>query len=307
MHYIITGAHGFIGSHLTCELLKYPHVSIIAVVRKGSNLWRLQPFLNQITLIKSDSFQEENLFSFLDPSVPVTVFHLAWEGVEGSYRNDLMQQTNLALLKNLLCQIKSLSIQTIIALGSQAEYGSKDHPIQEDEELKPLTLYGQAKIEACRYLQDYTLLHGINCIWLRLFSSYGPMDNPAWLIPYVITQFSQNTPPLLTEGIQIWDYLYVEDVAKALIASSYLKGNHILNLGSGSKLIIKDLITIIYKLMKPTASLCFGAMPFRSDQIMYLQADMSKFFSMSNWRPKTSLKKGLEKTIDFFLKKTINS
>ncbi len=305
MHYIITGAHGFIGSHLICELLKHPHTSIIAIVRKGANLWRLQSFLNQINLIQSDSFQEENLLSFLDPCIPVTVFHLAWEGVQGSYRNDLMQQRNLALLKNLLLQIRPLSIQTIIALGSQAEYGSKNHPIQEDEELKPLTLYGQAKIEVCRYLQDYTLSQQINCIWLRLFSSYGPMDNPAWLIPYAITQFLQNQSPLLTEGIQVWDYLYVQDVANALIASSYLKGHHILNLGSGSEIVIKDLITIIYKLIKPTADLHFGMAPFRSDQIMYLQADMSKFFRLSSWRPETLLKKGLEKTIEFFSYQTI--
>jgi len=302
MHYILTGAHGFIGSYLAHELIHHPHTSIIAVVRKGANLSRLNDIRQYITVLESDGFKEKNLFQSLSSTISVTVFHLAWEGVIGSYRNDLSQHRNLDLLKNLLSQIKSLPVSAIIALGSQAEYGSKDHPIEESEKLKPLTLYGQAKIQTCNYLQDYCLSHGIGCIWLRLFSSYGPMDNPSWLIPYVMTQFLQNKAPLLTEGTQIWDYLYVEDVAKALIASSHLKGNHIFNLGSASEVMIRNLVTRIYELIQPTSALCFGRAPFRSDQIMYLQANMSKFFAMSSWRPTVPLEKGLEKTLNYLRK-----
>ena len=299
MHYILTGAHGFIGSHLIRELIQHPYTSIVAVVKKGANLSRLNDIRHYITVIESDGFKEKELFQCLSSALSVTVFHLAWEGVIGSCRNDLSQRNNLDLLKNLLSQIKSLPVQTIIALGSQAEYGSKDHPIEESEELNPLTLYGQAKIQTCNYLQDYCLSHGIGCIWLRLFSSYGPMDNPAWLIPYVMTQFLQNKSPLLTEGTQLWDYLYVEDVAKALIASSSLKGHHIFNLGSASEVMIRNLVITIYELIQPRASLYFGKAPFRPDQIMYLQANMSKFFAISNWRPTVPLEKGLEKTLHY--------
>jgi len=293
---IVTGAQGFIGSHLVKRLIQQ-QTKVIAVVKKGADLWRLNPCLSKITLLETQGFQERDLFHSLKIQAPVSFFHLAWEGVLGAYRLDDLQKSNLTLTQNLLKSLKFLPLKTLVALGSQAEYGSKDHAIREEEELTPLTLYGKMKLEVCRLLQNYCSCYHSSFIWFRLFSCYGPYDRPEWLIPYVIGQFLQNKEPLLTQGDQRWDYLYVQDAVEALVQGEKLLGNHIFNLGSGITVTIKELVIKLYDLIRPAVALKFGTQPFRKDQIMHLQADMTRFFTATSWRPMTTLSEGLKTTI----------
>lgn len=300
MQYLITGATGFIGSNLVRELLKDPEALVIALVRKNANLWRLQGIEKNLILLTVDFLDYETLLKCLGQFTPKICFHLAWEGVQNPYRNDLIQMKNVSILKNLLKLTKDLKIEMFVGLGSQAEYGIKNHPIKEEENLNPITLYGIEKVKAYEFMKSYCKTYDIKYSWLRLFSSYGPMDNPFWLIPYVIKNLLEDKVPLLTEGIQEWDYLYVEDVVKAIAMAAFIDESGVFNLGSGATISIRKAVGIIYDQLKPELRPVFGTLPMRKNQQMHLQSDITKLLSKSLWRPSISLVEGLSKTIRYY-------
>jgi nucleoside-diphosphate-sugar epimerase len=302
MQYIVTGATGFIGAHLVRELIKNRENTVLALVRTHNSLWRLEECLvyENLHLIEVDFLDYVSLVDALKGYHPKTLFYVLWEGVQNTYRNDCIQTKNREILSNLLRLAKELEIETIVGLGSQAEYGIKHHPVQEEDSLQPTTLYGMEKVNAYKNMKEFCKAYTIKYRWLRLFSSYGPFDHPTWLIPYVITHLLQNKEILLTEGSQQWDYLYVEDVAKALVTAVDMKESGVFNLGSGESSSIRTIVSEIYKKLRPELRPSFGSLPFRQDQHMLLQADMSKFFSKSSWRPSISLEEGLDRTIHHY-------
>jgi UDP-glucose 4-epimerase len=297
--YIVTGANGFIGAHLVKELLKDPEHRVLALVRKDANCWRLSH--RDRLIVRNVQFNDyRQLVAAAHDFESKAIFHLAWEGVRNHYRNDPIQGNNFLVFQHLLRLAQEKKIEMVIGIGSQAEYGIKNYPIHEDECLKPITLYGREKVKACNYMQDFCSKYNIRHLWFRIFSAYGPMDNTEWLIPYVIQALLAGREPLLTQGSQVWDYLYVEDVAKALFFSSTQKHTGVFNLGSGIPVSIRQVVTTIYELLNQKHTIPFGTLPLREGQVMHLQANMVKFFSFYQWRPKISLKEGLVRTIQFY-------
>ena len=117
MQYFITGATGFIGSHLVREFLKDPNAVVIALIRKDANLWRLKGLDKKLTILEVDFLNYEALFKKLSAYTPKALFHLAWEGVSNAYRNDVIQKKNSPVLINLLNLTKDLKIELFIGLG----------------------------------------------------------------------------------------------------------------------------------------------------------------------------------------------
>lgn len=299
MQYLVTGATGFVGSHLVRELLKTPEATVIALIRKEASIWRLKEIQKKLILIEVDFLNYKELFSSIGQFSPKICFHLGWEGVLNNFRNDPIQKKNILILQNLLNLIKEIGIETFIGMGSQAEYGIKNHSIKEDEKLEPITLYGIEKVKAYELTKSYCEKHSIKYNWLRLFSCYGPMDNPIWLIPYVIRELLANKTPLLTEGFQQWDYLYIDDVVKAIMASISIKESGVFNLGSGLSVSIREVVGVIYDIINPGVKPFFGTLSVRKDQQHYLQADITKLLAKNVWKPSISLIEGLLKTIQY--------
>ena len=119
--------------------------------------------------------------------------------------------------------------------------------------------------------------HGLPACSFRLFSVYGPMDDPGWLIPFLILQILEGESPPLTEGTQNWDYLHVSDVAAAVCAvASVSEAEGVFNLGSGQPRSVRSIAEAIRDRIAPSRSLRFGEIPYRIDQIMHLEADIGR-------------------------------
>ena len=293
MRALITGANGFLGAELVKQLLKKPENEVAILVRKEASLFRLENTLDQVTRYSyEDSITEE-----FD-----VIFHLAWEGVGNAFRNISYLDNNLKLCRYVCDVAKKTSAKKIIALGSQAEYGPKTSAICEDALLSPTSIYGKEKIIICKELENFSRKEKISFIWVRVFSTYGPYDNPSWLIPYVIESFLERKSPQLTLGLQQWDYLFSEDAAKAFIALSKKSNSGIYNLGSGKVITIRSVIEMLYDILKPGIPLIFGQKPFASDQNFYLQANISKLLKDTAWRPRVEVDEGLKKTVEYYKK-----
>jgi nucleoside-diphosphate-sugar epimerase len=143
--------------------------------------------------------------------------------------------------------------------------------------------------------------------WVRLVAAYGPGDNPQHLIPSVIETLLAGKKPALTSGEQTWDYLYVEDVAKALCRIAAAGATGTLNLASGKTIVIRQLVERIRGLVDPNLPLRFGAEPYRRDQVMHLEADISRLRCATGWEPEVSLEEGLRRTVEWHKTNVFNT
>jgi nucleoside-diphosphate-sugar epimerase len=305
MRALVTGATGFVGSYLTRLLLSRGEA--VAVLRRPeSNVWRIKDVLTEVTQIEGDLLRVSGIRQQLSDFAPDTIFHLAWYGVSNRYRNDEAQiRNNLDGSLDLLRLARETGCHVFVGLGTQAEYGPQQRVLDEDAPTNPTTLYGAVKL--CTYLlaQQLAAEYGVRFAWLRLFSSYGPKDNPDWMVPYLIGALQRGERPALTRGEQRWDYIYVEDVAEAIYLTALAEAaKGVFNLGSGQSYILRDIVEQIRDLINPALPLGFGEVPYRPDQVFHLQANISKLRRATGWQPRTALADGLRQTVEWYLSKT---
>ena len=101
----------------------------------------------------------------------------------------------------------------------------------------------------------------------------------------------------MTRGEQLWDFLHVEDAARAFVAAAESHTNGVFNLGSGEANPLRKVIEMVRDLINPALPLGFGEVPYRPDQVMCLQADIMRITSETGWRPQTPLLEGLAKCV----------
>lgn len=301
MRCLVTGATGHIGSHLVRYLLEQS-VEVAALVRPTtSNLWRIKDMLPHLHVITGDLTAIDEAAPAIRDLAPDTVFHLGWYGVGNRYRDDPAQITqNLHGSLKLLELAHEVSCKRWIGLGSQAEYGPLNRVLTEDLPTHPATTYGVAKLCLGLLSEKLCEAYGIGFTWLRFTAAYGPMDDRDHMIPELILKLLQGEKPSLTLGEQCWDYLYVEDAVDAIwraAISPEAKG--IFNLGSGEAHSIRSIVEQIRDLIDPNLPLGFGEVPYRPDQIMHLQADISRLKQATGWAPQVRLDEGLRQTIEW--------
>ncbi|MDE2184667.1 MAG: NAD(P)-dependent oxidoreductase [Alphaproteobacteria bacterium] len=300
MRVFLTGGSGFLGSHVAAELVRRDH-GVICLCRNGSRPARLDAVRDAITLEPGDLHRRDQIDAALAKHKPDALCHLAWHGVFNVERNDPRQHDNAAAAGTLASSALAFGVRTIVATGSQAEYGPLNGPARESDALRPTTAYGRAKCEARRTLLELCADAGVRFAWLRVFSLYGPMDNDGWLIPSLIQALLDKRALSLTAGEQIWDFLYVADAARAIadvLETPTAAGDF--NLGSGLPVPLRHVIEAVRDLIDPGAMLGFGEIPYRPDQVMHLEADVDRLRHAVGWRPTTNLADGLAQTVAWY-------
>ena len=225
---------------------------------------------------------------------PEAVIHCAWAGVARQARFSQAQLANVDMTCRLVEEAAQAGVAKFVGIGSQAEYGRLDRRIGERDPTQPETLYGAAKLAACHLARQLAAQSGMDYAWLRLFASYGPGDNEAWLIPSVIAELSAGRRPRVSLGTQKWDYLHVKDVARGILAACVTPAaTGLFNLASGRPVAIRDVVERLRDLLAPGMDLVFGEIPFGKDQIMHLEGDNTRLRELTGWRPEISLEDGL--------------
>ncbi len=300
MRFFLTGASGFVGSHLLTRLLDEGH-AVAVLVRPESDPWRIEDQLAHATRIEGTLDDPDSIAARLRSFAPETVIHLGWSGVGSRFHDDTAQEKNLDQLSRLLELSARLGVKNWIGLGSQAEYGPSEDSIAEDQSTDPVTAYGRVKLATCQMAEDHCNGAGMRFAWMRLFSAYGPKDNAGWFLPALILTLLRGEEPAMTAGKQLCDYLYVEDAAEALlrVVENPAAGG-IFNLGSGSATTIRDVAERTRDLIDPSLSLGLGKVPYAPGQRMRLEADVTRLCHATGWKPTTSLNDGLAETVTWF-------
>jgi len=228
-------------------------------------------------------------------------FHLAWSGVTGELRNS----TDPAIL-NMVGSLRVWEMlsrtgcKAFITVGSQAEYGRHSGVLREDLPACPETVYGSTKLSLNILLKQLCAMKSMRLVWMRLISAYGPADDERHMVPRLIRALLKGERPALTQGEQIWDYLYATDVAEALCQAMEQDIAGVFNLGSGTTCVLKDFVTAIRDRIDPSLPLGFGDIPYRPDQVMHLEADISHLKAATGWAPRVDLTEGIRRTVEWY-------
>ncbi len=295
----MTGATGFIGSHLIKKLINEKH-DVTILVRKSSDLWRISPYLDDVVVEYGSIHNYGQVKKSMMQSSPEVIYHLAWQGILRNDRDNISQLDNLCSSINILkTAIELNNNPAFIGVGSQAEKGINDYLT--NDELALHSTYGVSKY--CFSILGKKLCHmnNIRFIWFRLFATYGSKDNPQWLIPYVILSLLEGKKPLLTSGFQKRDYLYVSDVVDALFLSAVnekISGSF--ELGSGISVDIRTIAESIRNIIDPNLPLGFSELKSSALEQKNLVANIAEYQKVSGWAPKVSLDEGLRKTICWY-------
>jgi nucleoside-diphosphate-sugar epimerase len=219
--------------------------------------------------------------------------------VKGADRNHPMQLANVSTSIDLFRLTGEIGCASFVGLGSQAEYGLLSGRIDERAPTRPTTTYGAAKLATGCVLERAAAAAGRPYAWLRLFSSYGPDDDPSWLIPYLVRTLLAGERPKLTKGEQVWDYIHVDDVAHAIVAALDSGAQGIFNLGSGQGRPLREIVECLRDAIDPALPLGFGEVEYRPDQVMHLESDIGALCAATGWAPRVTLEQGLAGTIQW--------
>ena len=299
---VITGATGFIGSAVVRTILAQGR-RVIVITRTSSDKSRLRDVSGYEEVV-ADRLDDPSLSAKLREYAPTVFIHCAWRGVAGAERNQSWQ-----ISENVPFTIASVNLAAAagcrqwIGLGSHAEYGNLNRVIEESAPTVPTTTYGKGKLAAGIAALALCEAHGIAGAWLRVFSTYGPGDAPHWLIPYAVLELAAGRSPKLTLCEQLWDYLHVTDAAEAIACVADGKTSGVFNLGHGRTWPLREIIETIRAAMGTPTTAEFGAMPYRPDQVMYLEADISKLTAATGWKPRIGLVDGIKETVNYFCHK----
>ena len=294
-HLFVTGAAGFVGAAVVRAARADGH-RVTALVRTP-NAARLAGL--DIETRVADLGDTARIAAILAELRPDVVIHSAWEGVGGPLRAGDIPFANITTSCALADAAIAAGAEKFVGVGSQAEYGRFDRRISEADVPCPSMLYGAAKLAACHLARQRSEAAGVAFAWLRLFSVYGPGDNPNWLIPSTIAQLLDDRAPRTTAGTQRWDYLHIDDVARGILAAAITEGaTGVFNLSSGAPATVRSIIERLRDQAAPGLALRFGEMPFAADQIIHLEGDNSRLRDATGWAPHIGLDEGLAMTVD---------
>jgi nucleoside-diphosphate-sugar epimerase len=301
MKVLITGTSGFLGSWI-CRVLTEEH-QVIGLNRETSNLHKISDLRNMENICLESSFWAD----FIAESCPDVLVLNHWSGVNNESRNDLEQVKNVWAIHQMAKAALLAGTKTIIGVGSQAELGPIGSNISENEIDNPTTVYGRAKVETRLAIENLLKGTDVRFIWMRIFSTYGPLDEGTWLIPNIVDSLVNNREIGLTKGEQLWSYLHAYDLATAfrtVVERPGLKG--VINVGNPQTISVHEAASIIGEILNKKNLLLFGALDYRSDQVMRLEP-LCETLIGAGWCPQISFDEGIRQTINWLQKKPLKS
>jgi NAD dependent epimerase/dehydratase len=307
---LVTGAGGFIGSHL-CELLLARRAEVRAFVHYNSrNDWGMledldKRLLRRIEVVAGD-LRDENAVRRAVRGCQV-VFHLgALIGIPYSYANpaDVVAANVLGTLHILQAALE-VGISRLVQTSTSEVYGTAQFvPMDESHPLVPQSPYAASKVGSDKLAESYYRTYGLPVVIVRPFNTYGPRQSPRAIIPTIITQALVSSSIRLGRLDARRDLTYVVDTARGFVAAATAPSceGHTVQLGSGQETSVKELVGMVGSVLGKRLKIVPESKRQRpkTSEVERLFASNKKAAELLSWRPKVSLAQGLEKTIRWF-------
>jgi nucleoside-diphosphate-sugar epimerase len=300
---LITGASGFVGNNLARRLLALGH-TVNLILRKQHVDWRIKDILNDVIVHEADLRDSERLTRVVKAIRPEWVFHLAAHGAY-SYQSDerLILETNVIGTSNLISACLATEVEVCVNTGSSSEYGFKDHAPTEGELPEPNSYYAVGKASATMLCGYIARSRGVRIPTLRLYSVYGPYEEPTRLIPTLVLKGLQNELPPLVDAEIARDFVYVDDVVEAYLLAATIQNQEpdaIYNVGTGVQIKIREVVDIARRQLNVTTEPKWASMENRIWDTGTWVCDSGLIQERLQWRPTFSFEQGFAKMVEWF-------
>ena len=297
---LVTGASGFIGTHLVARLLSEgSRVSVL--VRSSSVLpaeWR-----DRVRIVACDDFSESNFRHLVDTPVEA-VFHLAACGVRPNHRDiDEMLRVNVGL-PAVLVRLCAEWRASMVMAGTFSEYRSPSAQslVTEDSPLEQNKLYGSSKAAGGLMAGAIARSCGVGFRLLRLFKVYGAGEAPHRLLPALVSGLAKRERVAISAGTQVLDFVYIDDVVEAMLrADTHCRevgGTATWNVATGRAHSVREFAECVATAMKADASLLgFGTIDMRKDDEPWLVGSPDLLRSQLGWQPSIGLEEGVRAAV----------
>jgi UDP-glucose 4-epimerase len=297
---IITGATGFVGANLARRLLLEGHEVHLAV-RPLHNSWRIKDIRRGLRLHEVALEDAEALTETVSSIRPEWVFHLAAHGAYSS-QTDLrrMVETNITGTINLVEACLKTGFEAFVNTGSSSEYGFKDHAPEEDEALEPNSHYAVTKASATLFCRHTARERKAHITTLRLYSVYGPYEEPTRLIPRLIMRGLKGELPPLVNPDTARDFVYIDDVMEAYLLAATRAGQTpgaVYNVGTGVQTSLGEAVETARRVLSIGDAPQWATMPGRQWDTSVWVADNRKIKDALGWHPTYTFEQGFRRTV----------
>jgi nucleoside-diphosphate-sugar epimerase len=306
-HYLVTGGAGFIGSHLTEELVRRGHTVRVAdslITGKRTNL----DHISGVEFLEGDladlPFAERAV-----KGVDYVLHQAAIPSVPRSVKDPVTSnRANVDATVNVLVAARDAGVRRLVFAASSSAYGDTPTlPKHEGMPPNPLSPYALQKVVGEQYLQMFTRLYGFETVSIRYFNVFGPRQDPSSPYSGVISVFAtallENRPPTIYgDGGQTRDFTYVANVVDGVLRACEAQGasGEIINVATGGRISLNQLFQTMKALVRGTVDPAY-AEP-RAGDVRDSQADISKARRILGYEPTISFEEGLRRTVEWYRK-----
>jgi nucleoside-diphosphate-sugar epimerase len=290
---LIFGGTGFIGYHLCKKALKNKFK--VLSISKNPPLKKRK--LKKINYINLDA-TKINSFKKISRDCDIIINAAGYGSHLRGKKGKTLYNDHILIVKNIIKYFKGKTIKKIIQIGSSSEYSKHNSRINENFKANPISYYGKAKLCITKFLQNEYNRKKLPVTIFRIFQAYGPKQDENRLIPYVIKNLKNKKNVFLTNGKQIRDFCFIDDLINAIFLSINNKNTNgqVINLGSGRKIKVEQIVKKIFKKIKK-GKLIFNVRDLHHGEQKIILPDISKAKKLLRWKPKILLENGLKRTI----------
>lgn len=306
---LVTGASGFIGSHLTEILVRDGYQVRVFIHYNSSNNWHWldqSPIINDIEVVRGDIRDYDSVYEALKGCN--TVFHLAaLIGIPYSYISPLAYiRTNIEGTYNILQASKELKLNNILITSTSETYGTAQYiPIDEKHPIMGQSPYSATKIGADNLALSFYYSYKMPIKIVRPFNAYGPRQSARAIIPTIIIQILSGEDTIkLGNILPTRDFTFVKDTANGFIEIAKSEGlnGQVVNIGMKSEISVGKLVNLIATLMNKKLTVLTDEQRVRPEksEVERLFCDNKKIMDCTKWRPAYNFEQGLRETIEWF-------
>ncbi|MFH2201711.1 MAG: SDR family NAD(P)-dependent oxidoreductase [Elusimicrobiota bacterium] len=307
---LVTGADGFIGSHLVEELVRRGQkVRALALYNSHGHWGHLEKLpaqtLRRIEIVAgniTDPYYVDEIVRGTE-----TVYHLAaLIAIPFSYTApELYVSTNMQGTVNVLQACRRHKVRRLIHTSTSEVYGTARYtPIDEEHPLQGQSPYSASKIGADKMAESFHRSYGLPVTIARPFNTYGPRQSARAVIPTIITQvLAGKTDIRLGDTRPVRDFNYVQDTVEGFIALAKSKRTigEVVNLGSGRGVSIAQLLRVLERITRRKIHIRLDSKRLRpaKSEVFKLIASRAKAARLAGWKPRFTLEEGLRRTTDY--------
>jgi nucleoside-diphosphate-sugar epimerase len=297
---VVTGGSGFVGANLVRRLVADGYETHL-LVRPGFDSWRIDSIRHQLRLHDVDLSDRASLTATISAIEPSWIFHLAAHGAY-SWQTDAerMTETNVVGTANLLAAALEVGFDAFVNTGSSSEYGPQDHAPAEVEPGEPDTPYAITKAAATALCVKAARAHAARICTLRLYSAYGPFEDPRRFLPSLIVHGSRGVFPPLVAARTARDFVYVDDVIRAyvtVVEHPAVQPGAIYNVGTGAQTTIGDAVEVARRVLDIPGEPQWGSLPARVWDTTTWIADSRRIRDDLGWTPQHSFEDGFREMV----------